>query len=508
MFSNFLKKSLEIIVPKTNDPFGDLKKACLHIIAILKKEENENISSLNDSLNLVQETLLEELETKDMVYFDYISKSSFLKNLVDSISKENLRKVHVEPILNFFMAFLNTKLNHYFAQISVHHSFGLLLSKLELLYEKSPEITYKFVMNVWNLSKKSPLILDLTMIHDENDSTKVYYPLFDFFCESIFEQAPLGTSARDVVLSLFSLTEEGMVQIDSQFKKYVSAKVFPIIIEQLSMIMDISNTIQFNGTLSIFIIWIDQLLNRCGGYDMNELFIKLDNLSEEKQISSLAFFLAYFNNPSIKDKALNLARSQKIKDIILKMMNDFENMNNVRLSFVILNIILRRDELVEEFMPSKCSSKTDVLSILPPQWLSHLDGEYSIDSYQKDALSRIFSFKQCHNGKNDIFYKTCLKLLREFNKLNINTALGLTGLLTTFLSINPSLVDDVFAESYEIAVKQYIHIQILPTFQEMKEDAPNVRAAILSEFGKEIHATYLVSEKIAANENLFVDDLI
>ena len=507
MFSNFLKKGLEIIAPKTNDPFEDLKKACIHVIGILKKEENEDTSSLDNSLNLIQESLLEEIETKDMVYFDYIAQTSFLKNLVESISSKNLKRVHVEPILNFFMSFLNTKLNHYFAQQAVHQSFGLLLSKLELLYEKSSEVTYKFVMNVWSFSKKSPLILDLTMIHDQNDNSNVSYPLFDFFCNSMFEPAPLGTSSRDAILSLFSLTEEGMVHLDPQFTKYVSNKVFPVINEQLCLLLDVADTIQFKGTVPLFIYWTDQLLNRCGGFDMSELFNKFNDLSDGKKMASLAFFLAYFSSPSIVDKSLDIARSQQLKDLLLKMLSS-ENDQNIRLSIALLNVILRRDELVDEYMPNKCSSKTDVLSLLPPQWLSHLDGEYSIDSYQQDALSRIFSLKPCKEGKNNAFFKACLKLLREFNKLKISTAVGLTGLITTFVSINPGLIDDAFAESYEKAVKHYIQIQIIPTFKEIVEDTPNIRAAILSEFGKEIHATYLVSEKIAANEELFVDELI
>ena len=505
MFSNFLKKGLEIIVPKTADPIGDFKKACTHVIGILKKEETEEISSLNDSLNLIQESLIEELESNDMIYFDHISQTSFLSNLVKAISQKTLLKVHVDPILNFFMAFLSSRLNHYFAQINVHQSFALLLTKLDIFYHKNPEITMKFVTNIWQLSQKSPLILELTSLTDKNNNLS--YPLFDFFCSSITQQGSIGSIARDVILSLFSQTNEGKINIEPHFKEYVAKHIFPNIIEQISILMDVLISVQFRGTVSLFLEWTDQLLTRYGDYDMKILFEKLESLPDTKQILALSFFLSYFTCHSLLSPAIEIAKTEKIQNLIIKGLQSYEDNISIHSTFSLLNAMLSRDELVSFIMPIDCKTKSDVLSILPPEWLTHLEGRFSFESYEEDAISRILMHKRCESGKNDIFYKLLLDLLKKFKILELKTAVSLTGLISTFFSINPLLINNELAESFELAVKDFIYVEKLPELKETTEDSPEVRAVILAEFGKEIHSTYLASEKLAANEELFVDDI-
>ena len=99
-----------------------------------------------------------------------------------------------------------------------------------------------------------------------------------------------------------------------------------------------------------------------------------------------------------------------------------------------------------------------------------------------------------------------MKLLSKFKDQSITLALSLSQLILMMLANAPDLISKDLAQSYEDAVKQYKEVPFFQIQTIETHDCPEFRAAILTEFGKEIHATFIASEKIKMNLDMFNND--
>ena len=87
-------------------------------------------------------------------------------------------------------------------------------------------------------------------------------------------------------------------------------------------------------------------------------------------------------------------------------------------------------------------------------------------------------------------------MLRRYKTISLSLCLSLTRLIVQFVSIAPDLISNELVSSYSEVIQQYSDVPSFEMPNDESEDSPEVRASILAEFGKEIHTTFVTSEKI------------
>ena len=286
--------------------------------------------------------------------------------------------------------------------------------------------------------------------------------------------------------------------------EYTKNYLNPIIINVLKSIIGYVGTIQFSGSLSKFLQWVDQYLLLSNDFQIQNVFYAFDELSTYQKLICLSFYLSTFIAPVIIDYVVEFAHSENIIKMIydsLSIENNDEK--NVEASIILLKAITKYPKLLPYYLPKINQKIIDILSFLPSQWLVVNDGPSSLESYEHDAITRMNSYTQrTEDGFNDEMYSRILYVLKEFQKLSISCALSITQLISILISIAPDLINDELANVVKEIIIPYKDVETvkISNFSQLK-DSKELRATILCEFAKEIHGTFIASEKLKIINN-------
>lgn len=502
---NYLLKARDKVTELLKQPpdeVDEFKKDCTRTIDILQSRAVDETSKLKLALTNISRGLLLEINKGNYIRFDYFVQEQILSKIANEINSE-LPSEHLEPVLKFFLSFINTNLNSQIAQVSIHSPITKLLSKLETLDHKCPKETRDFAVEVWEACCKKPILLDIMSIQKGDI---ISFPLLDFFCSASMTLTEIGLKSRAFLLVLFNNNKDENNQqnvMPESFGKYVCQHLYPQLVEFLQAVSGYASTIQFHGSMTSTIQWLDDLFLVAGGFPMQNVINSFSDLPPFKRNLAVSFYLSFFTSNDVKKPVLEYATSQThIKNIIFCM--NSENAKDQKSSIILLKTLLTIPESFPSIFPPISKSHGDILSLIPPQWLVKSEGASSTEAYVTDATNRICSYTSRpqideKNSNNSIIYSTVLSMFQRFSLIAIHVALELTKLLSMFMAIAPDLIDAEFAETFKTVVSHYCDVESISN--EIKDDAidsPELRASILAEFGKEIHATFIASEKMDA----------
>ncbi|EAY14738.1 hypothetical protein TVAG_038460 [Trichomonas vaginalis G3] len=496
-----LKKAGEYIAPMIAvDSLQDVKEACDHCLGVLNGTISENELTFDSALASIKDYLTEEVGQPDMPYFDYVTSQLFIQKIAESLGPK-LTAQQIESILLFFLAFANTKLGNYFAQITVHRPFSLVVSKLESVYAKTPGVVEEFIKGVWGQCKKSPLMLEMITIPS---SQGISYPLLDFLAIAAFNPDEIGMHSREAILYIFSTADDPEIKIHESIPQYLLKQLEGSIESYLKNVCECVPTIQFSGSSTVLLSWIDQLIIRTNTVDIQSILSHVKSLDITRRLGSLALLLNFFINKVISEAVIKEVQSKETIDLIVSAL-DSKNDDSIKSSLLLIKSMLLNNETIAYIIPPTKDERIDVLSFMPPSWLIEIDGSSSISAYEADAVNRINIISHVQGKNNDLFPHVAA-LLKNAKTMPLRELLSLTSVLSLFTAAESSLIGSCLAENFEAAVNQLSEVQIFELPSENSKDGPEVRAAILAEFGKEIHATFTAHEKFNSVKKAFDDE--
>jgi hypothetical protein len=164
-----------------------------------------------------------------------------------------------------------------------------------------------------------------------------------------------------------------------------------------------------------------------------------------------------------------------------------------------LRAILESELDLAALLPPAAAAESDVLSLLPLGWLAGLEGSTGMDAYESDAMVRLQFFNGRWSGRtNSELFDAVLGLLAQFKTLSLSLVLSTTKVITSLVSAAPDLIGDQLARAFSAAVESLAAVRDIQLPAEAVADSPQLRAMMLTEFGKEIHATFVASERLRA----------
>lgn len=493
----WLKKAGEALAPiLTTNAVDEFKAACEEVFATMNDHNPDSTPALIGALNNVQDYLTEEVGggNVDIPCFDYFSGEAILQKIVDAIG-DDFPDAHVEPILAFFLAFVNTDLNNLFAQVSVHRPFGKLLSLLQRLHQKDAASTRDFANGLWKLVRSRPLMLEM-MAHDAD------LPLVDFFCASALAPGADGEFSRAVIIEIIN---QGDGKLPSQFREYTEKTFFPTVADFVVAAMENPVTIQFSGTISKILDWIDFMLTTAGSFPVDRILDALKGYAPAQRALSLSLLLSYFSAPVLSERLREYAFSTEFLTALVEVLKS-ENMSEKQSGLAFLHIAFLGCDDYSLMLPPERKSQTDVLSILPIEWLVGCEGSGGMDAYESDAVSRIGYFGSARPvGKNADLFSAVVAILPLFKTMPISMCLALTKVITLFVSVAPDLIGDELVETFRKVVASFDEVKSLEVATTEFTDTVESRAVILAEFAKELHTTFVAAEKVRSTKTMFAE---
>lgn len=270
--------------------------------------------------------------------------------------------------------------------------------------------------------------------------------------------------------------------------------LLPQIIEFLSELIWCSETIQFSGSISLIIGWIDQIFLRTAVLDFSKLTETIDQFEFSKKLTALSFVLSFFSSDIIVNPILELS----VNNAFLSQLSNSLGSDDFQLAQKIvafLKILILYDRSLPQILPPIHNSEADFLSCIPLTWLSESEGSTSLTSYENDAISRLALFPHRYEGDNSLLFSNLILLFSKFPSLPVQYALSLTQLIALFIAAAPDLICLELADAYQHVLNSYSDVTSFEIPKGELKDSPELRACILTELGKEVYATFMVSEK-------------
>jgi hypothetical protein len=442
------------------------------------------------ALNNMQDYLVEELNEDeiDQPCVAFLVGEQIMDRIVELID-QSLPHLHVEPIVNFFSAFVKTELNRLFAQISVHRPFTKFLTLLPVLCLRDPRVTREFANNLWNAAKSSPLMLEMM-------SSEKELPLIDFFCLTALTPGADGDLSRSVIYSI-SVEKEL-----SKFRDYLKVRFFPELAQFILNAAADGSTFQFSGSLSGLIEWIDHLLVTADNFPIDLTLKAVGELGRGQQVIAVSFLLACFTADSILGPTGGMATSREFLSTVADCLKSSDE-SDQKSALAFLRVVFESDVPMADLLPPRAENQTDVLSCLPAPWLVGLEGSTGMAAYDGDALTRLQYFGGDRiDGTNPDLFRAVLDLLRKFKTIPLPECLSVTKVITSFVSSAPDLISDDLAGAFVDAIASLTDVSVIDIADHQLIDSPELRAALLVEFAKELHATFIASEKLKARAGL------
>jgi hypothetical protein len=481
----FLRKVTDYLAPiLTTNTFDEFKTVSNNIFSLLNAPDSA--IAFSGALNNIQDYLSDEIkeDKPDQPCVHFFISNNILGKLVSEIS-ESLPPGHVEPLLKFFLGFVDTNLNRLFPQIAVHRPFAKLLSFLPMFALKDARETHRFANDLWNSVKDFPLALELLAGEDEQ-------PLIDFFCLTSFAPGETGEVSRSALLSIAGL--EG-----GRFGEYLEKRYFPGLAEFILNTAQCGSTIQFNGSLASLAEWIDRLLLLADRFPCDIVLKGVGELVESQRILAVAFLLSFFSADAIVGPVGEFALSGEFLGAVVNLLKNMDDPVGQKSAVAFLRAILESELDLGAILPPPGVATVEVLSRLPQGWLAGLEGSTAMDAYESDALVRLQFFRGRYSRRGDSgIFNALLGVLAAFRTIPISLALSTTKAITAFLSVAPDLIGAELVQGFTTAVETLADVTEISLPGEGASDSPELRAIILTEFGKEVHATFVASERLTA----------
>jgi len=274
------------------------------------------------------------------------------------------------------------------------------------------------------------------------------------------------------------------------FVPYMKLKLFPVVIEIITTAAGLLKTIQFNGSMTELLSWSNQLALRSTDFPGD---LVLTSINTESPLLVEAFLLSFFDAPSIVQPVLEATTSESNLALVRdKLVSNDEQ--DIREAILLLKTIAICDKPpLERILPPGDSRIVDVLGCLPSGWLIECDGPTSLDAYISDAMDRITVIGNW-KGENEEIVPSIVRLLQKFDDLPLDLCLSFTQLIVIFAAASPNIINEELIENFKSAVEHYANVETFSLPDGTEGDSPEVRAAILAEFGKELHSTLKVPE--------------
>lgn len=494
---NIIKKASEYIAPTLQiDPIEDIDEKINKSKEILEKIENRENYPLSYTLESIKDRLIEEIDADDVQCFNYMTQKEFPVYLVDKFG-EDISKDCITAVIRFFISFINTKLNKYYAHVSIHRPFSKLVGKMTDVIQIAPSDVFDMISEIWSQAEKSPIVLEMIVL---DDGKKSVYPLIEFFCSTALRLDDIGEVSRgalSVILTKFK--DEGKVQktvIDGTF-----SILMPIINEYICDLFNCLPTIQFKGSYFSILEWIDDIYETAPGLDTEMIAQRINSIEQPFSLLSYAFLLSTLSNTLFTNFAVKALTDKKNLDLIIEFLKSQDEVLN-RSALTILKTMLFTNDLRGLVIHSQETQRSaDFLSALPPLWLVNTNDSLSLDSYESDALCRILMFSDCSKGVNEEFSKevfsSLLQLLSRFKNIHLQTILSLTEVITLLASADISYFNSQLVDEYVSVVALYKDNSALIMSEDQNfKDNDNTRILAITEFGKELYTTYTAHERI------------
>ncbi|KAH0787364.1 hypothetical protein GPJ56_008716 [Histomonas meleagridis] len=474
------------------EKFGHLCQASLEI---LNNSAIDEASTLNRNLSQIKTYLINECAAKNSTAFiDYLVEKSFLYKFSDFVNSKTPSEFIV-PLLDFFHFFVSTARSQ-LVQAGVHRPVTNILTHLENLDFKCPKETREFALGVWHTCRYDYILFEMMSTFDKNKNK--HFPLIDYFCKASLTFTDIGNKSREILFVIVLNPPEKTEPVPQTIIDYTISTLNPLIADALSSILGYAATIQFQGSLTIFLQWVDQYLLLVQQFPIETVFSQLKELNNCQKLIALSFLLSTFMSSVIIDPTINLIKSDEILSLIVNSLKE-NNQLERNAALTLLKVMMKWPKLQSCLLPAKSSeSNFDILSLLPSRWLGISEGSSSTESYAKDAVTRISSYGQRKNDENNNYniYSYILNLFKDFQNLTINEILSVTQLISLIVSVAPDLINNELADAFKSVVAKYENVELFEIPKDMTKDTKELRAVLLCEFAKEIHSTFIMSEKM------------
>lgn len=452
-FFGILKKARDYLAPPVIDGLLDeFKEACNTITDGLEGKCDLDESSLEESLNRMEGDLIEELGATDTQCYEYLMETSALAKIADAFNS-NLKPEFVPHIMEFFLAFVNTKLNAYFPQQMVRTSLLALCAKLTEIDKIAPAAVLDFTTKLWDATAHSTLVMEMLSIQGEN-------PIIAFMVHSVCSIKEIGAFSRQAILKLCTEGDEAVFEV-------IQPKLYRHFDRYLIGLCNVFDCVNWEGEGDVPFMWIDQFVYRTQSYRLQNLLKAIKEFPPIKQLLSYAFFLTHFT----LDTLLREIVTEVPCDLLSNALKD-ENLRMRHSGFLLLKAILLSGCDIQAFFPPVHEPNP-----------SRINEVFELNEDPKEEWNSFFNERP--KGSNPEIFSILLGLLKQFGTLSINTELSLANLLLIFFSAAPDLLGDEFIDAYLEAKSSFADVEAVP-LDETSQDTPGTKLAILNELGKNI----------------------
>jgi hypothetical protein len=502
---NFLGKVLgkrvsDLITTPAADPFDLFTQSCSESIRMLKDPTGEHAKTLARHFSFISNSLLQGIGNRDAPCFDYFIQEGVLAKISDSFF-HGLYADYCSPVLDFILSFFDTELCAEFGQVQVHGPIGSLLSKLELLDRRAPQVTRKFVLEIWKTCERNPMFMELTGQDGPNGR---FYPLLNYMVNGIWfitdsQDNRVSAKTRNLIIDFFASQHK----LRESYEDYVCSRLFPKIVDFLITVSGFVETVQFVGKVSSMTDFCDRLFRLTKPFPIIDVVKAVESqYSLAKRYRLLAFLLSHFSEERF---IASLLQYCEVESFLGQLNDALDDPETVRSALTLVKTLLAFPQGREFLLPPISDARVDILSLIPPHWLAQSEGRYSLDAYAMDGVVKmeIYGIDVAINGRNPIVYRHLVQILKGFSAISIQVCLSLTEVIGTFLAISPDLINEDLADSARCIVESFNGIEAIGVPKLDSPDTPQLRVALFVEFAKEVHGTFIAAEQIASRKLMF-----
>jgi hypothetical protein len=389
--------------------------------------------------------------------------------------------------------------------VHIHGPIAAIISKLDILDRRSPVATRNFVNELWNNLPNNSIYMEmLSQVAETGGRT---YPLLNYLLDSIWfpweEHAnALNRKPHSLIVDFFYTRR----RMRSAFGDYVCDRLFPRVESFLVAVCGYAETIQFRGAVTEMTEFCDEIFRSTRAFPIMEV---VRAVPEPKLLLAAAFLLSHFTEKRVVDALLAFCLGPEFLRRLAQALGESTELRAQAL--VVVRSLLSFPSQIGPLLPPESHDRVDIAGLLPFAWGVRMSGEGTqhLSAYVADARARIEAcgvHRRLNVGDCGVF-GSLVRLLGQYQELSLRMAFDVTNLVGLFVAMAPDLVNGELARAVRVVVERFDGVEVgeLPTFD--SPDTPQLRAALFLEFVKEILATVLAAQEIAAVGQSYCDEM-
>ena len=465
----FLDKVKETLKIPPSDPRVKFRNACDKVLSILLSGAVDERANLERALVSVADWLGQKpYQTNE--FAEYFIENDIMEQICARISPDTKSEL-IHPLLNFLVKFLGPTLSEYLTCVRVHDAFAGIIRRLELFDRKCPEETRQFLRDLWDRVEEDPVRFQLLAVHLD---TGLGYPVLDYFVSACSLPSKSGSLVRSLILKFF-----GNPDLRKDCGGYLEQKLWPILKDLLITVSSYPETIDFDGTMMQTLRWCGEVCN-VSQFKVEEVYDAIKtNRPLHKRLASYALFLVAFPDGSGRQRTVAYATQEPVLTDLETALAE-ENEVVMKCGLALLRQLAVCDEARKMVLPPKSKDSVDILTVEPELWGGSED---------VPVVGVVKSERE--DGVNRKVFGLVLRQLGRFEMLSLGMCVEITDFLLLLLAFAPDLMNKELVMSFEKAVKNYVNVRPVESMPCPIVDEKPVRAKILADFAKEIHATFV-----------------